>query len=136
MDSSIVEITMEQITLFIRCVMNNYIQDLLKCIEGIKDLILYIKSLTKSDRKLQKNLLSIGYILILFRPQQEPFDYSGSLKTYLDTKYPNEKILLDEVFLDCLCRFVKLVKVDKIVSEMIQSSRSDYEQILSHLCIK
>jgi len=134
---SIVEITMEQITLFIRCIVNKDREALIKCMEGFNELITYIKSLSRSEKRLQKNILSIGYILILFRKQEkEDFDYIASLNRYLSSKFPNERLLLNQIFLDRLCRFVKLIQVDKIVSEMIADSRKDYDEILYHLCIK
>jgi hypothetical protein len=115
--------------------MNDYPEELIQCIENIKEVILYIQSLSKSDKRSQNNILSIGYILILFR-NKDSIDYIQSLKNYLSYKFPNEKLLLDETFLDRLCRFVKLINVDKVVSEMILDNRKDYEIILSHLCIK
>jgi hypothetical protein len=128
---------MEQITLFIRCIVNKDREALIKCMEGFNELITYIKSLSRSEKRLQKNILSIGYILILFRKQEkEDFDYIASLNRYLSSKFPNERLLLNQIFLDRLCRFVKLIQVDKIVSEMIADSRKDYDEILYHLCIK
>jgi hypothetical protein len=132
---NIVGFTKEQISLFIRCVMNNYPQELIKCIRDIKDIILYIKSLSKLEKKLQRNILSIGYILILFR-NKDSIDYNQSLKNYLSYKFPNEKLLLDETFLDRLCRFIKLVDVDIVVSEMIGDNRKDYMKIRDTLYVQ
>jgi hypothetical protein len=134
---SIVEITIEHINLFIRCVINKEREELIKCMEGLNELVTYLQSLSKYEKRLQKNILSMGYILILFRTQEKgKVNYLESLHKYLSSKFPNEQILVDQVFLDRLCRFVNWIQVDKIVSEIILESRKDYDEILHHLCIK
>lgn len=128
--------TKEQITQCIRCIMNNHIVELIESLEKINNIIFRIKNLPPLQKKSQPNILIMSYCLILFRERREDFDYISSLKKYIQYKFPNDKSFIDEIFLDRLCRFVKLVNVNKVVPEMIGDKRNDYDEIINQLTIK